>query len=52
MTEEQTTIVVQRYLDELAGDTPTEPVIRALLDRSIRRLQLLLASFFATHEIV
>jgi RNA polymerase sigma-70 factor (ECF subfamily) len=41
MTEEQTTIVVQRYLDELAGDTPTEPIIRALLDRSVRRLQLL-----------
>jgi RNA polymerase sigma-70 factor (ECF subfamily) len=44
MTEEQTTIVVQRYLDELAGDTPTEPVIRALLDRSVRRLQLLCAN--------
>ena len=44
MTEEQTTIVVQRYLDELAGDTPTEPVIRALLDRSVRRLQMLCAN--------
>jgi RNA polymerase sigma factor (sigma-70 family) len=44
MNEEQTTIVVQRYLDELAGDTPTEPVIRALLDRSVRRLQLLCAN--------
>jgi RNA polymerase sigma factor (sigma-70 family) len=44
MTEEQTTIVVQRYLDELAGDTPTEPIIRALLDRSVLRLQLLCAN--------
>jgi RNA polymerase sigma-70 factor (ECF subfamily) len=43
MGEEQTTIVVQRYLDELAGDSPAEPIVRALLDRSVRRLHLLCA---------
>jgi RNA polymerase sigma-70 factor (ECF subfamily) len=41
MSEEHTTAVVQRYLDELAGDSPSEPVVRALLDRSVRRLRLL-----------
>jgi RNA polymerase sigma factor (sigma-70 family) len=42
--EEQTTTAVQRYLDELAGDTPTEPVVRALLDRAVRRLHHLCAA--------
>ena len=41
MAEEQTTVVVQRYLDALARGTPAEPVIRELLDRAARRLQLL-----------
>jgi RNA polymerase sigma-70 factor (ECF subfamily) len=41
MDEERTTLVVQRYLDELAGDAPTEPVVRALLDRAVRRLHQL-----------
>jgi RNA polymerase sigma-70 factor (ECF subfamily) len=45
MNEEQTTAAVQRYLDELAGDSPTEPVVRALLDRAVRRLQQLCATF-------
>ena len=40
MAEEQTTAVVQRYLDALAGEQPAEPIIRALLDRSVRRMQL------------
>jgi len=44
MSEEQTTAVVQRYLDQLAGDSPAEPVVRALLDRAIRRLHLLCAT--------
>jgi RNA polymerase sigma-70 factor (ECF subfamily) len=44
MGDEQTTIVVQRYLDELAGDSPAEPIVRALLDRSVRRLHLLCAT--------
>ncbi len=41
MTEEHTTAVVQRYLVALAGDTPADPIIRALLDGAIHRLQLL-----------
>ena len=41
MSEEHTTAVVQRYLDELAGDSPAEPIVRALLDRAVRRLHLL-----------
>ena len=44
MGEEHTTAVVQRYLDALAGDQPAEPIVRALLDRSVRRLQLLCAN--------
>jgi RNA polymerase sigma factor (sigma-70 family) len=44
MPEERTTVVVQRYLDELAGDSPAEPVVRALLDRAVRRLHLLCAA--------
>jgi RNA polymerase sigma-70 factor (ECF subfamily) len=41
MAEEHTTIVVQRYLNQLAGDTSAEPIVRALIDRSVRRLHLL-----------
>ena len=41
MTEEHTTAVVQRYLVALAGETPADPIIRALLDGAIHRLQLL-----------
>src|ERR1700731_1316250 len=41
MSEEQTTAAIQRYLNNLAGDQPAEPIVRALLDRSVRRLQLL-----------
>jgi RNA polymerase sigma-70 factor (ECF subfamily) len=41
MSAEHTTAAVQRYLDALAGDQPAEPIVRALLDRSVRRLQLL-----------
>jgi RNA polymerase sigma-70 factor (ECF subfamily) len=44
MDEERTTAVVQRYLDELAGGSPAEPVVRALLDRAVRRLHLLCAA--------
>jgi RNA polymerase sigma-70 factor (ECF subfamily) len=42
--EEHTTAVVQRYLDELAGDTPAEPIVRTLLDRAVRRLHQLCAT--------
>lgn len=41
MVEEDTTAAVQHYLDELAGDAPPEPVVRALLDRAVRRLHQL-----------
>jgi RNA polymerase sigma-70 factor (ECF subfamily) len=41
MAEENTTAAVQFYLNALAGDQPAEPIVRALLDRSVRRLQLL-----------
>jgi RNA polymerase sigma-70 factor (ECF subfamily) len=44
MSEEHTTAVVQRYLDELDGDSPAEPIVRALLDRAVRRLHLLCAT--------
>jgi RNA polymerase sigma factor (sigma-70 family) len=44
MDEEHTTAVVQRYLDELAGDGPAEPVVRALLDGAVRRLHQLCAA--------
>jgi RNA polymerase sigma-70 factor (ECF subfamily) len=44
MSEDHTTAVVQRYLDELAGDSPAEPIVRALLDRAVRRLHLLCAT--------
>jgi RNA polymerase sigma factor (sigma-70 family) len=44
MGEEHTSAAVQRYLDALAGDAPAEPVVRALLDRAVRRLHLLCAS--------
>jgi RNA polymerase sigma-70 factor (ECF subfamily) len=40
MPEGHTTAIVQNYLDALAGGVPPEPIIRALLDQSVRRLQL------------
>jgi RNA polymerase sigma-70 factor (ECF subfamily) len=44
MNDEQTTAVVQRYLDELDGESHAEPIVRALLDRAVRRLHLLCAT--------
>jgi RNA polymerase sigma-70 factor (ECF subfamily) len=44
MSEEETTAVVRCYLDELAADSPAEPIIRALMDRAVRRLRLLCAT--------
>jgi RNA polymerase sigma factor (sigma-70 family) len=41
MPEEQTTVAVQRYLNDLAGDAPADPIVRALLDRAVRRLEWL-----------
>jgi RNA polymerase sigma-70 factor (ECF subfamily) len=40
VSAEPTTAAVQRYLDALAGDQPAEPIVRALLDRSGRRLRV------------
>jgi RNA polymerase sigma factor (sigma-70 family) len=44
MEKERTTFVVQRYLDELAGDAPAEEAVRALLDRAVGRLHQLCAA--------
>jgi RNA polymerase sigma-70 factor (ECF subfamily) len=41
MAAESTSAAVQRYLDDPAEDSPAEPVIRALLDRAVRRLHQL-----------
>ena len=43
-SEASTSAVVQQYLDELAGDSPAEPIVRALLDKSVRRLHVLCAT--------
>ena len=48
MEQQNTTAAVERYLDELpsaAGDSSAEPVVRALLDKSVRRLHQLCVSF-------
>lgn len=44
MSEEHTTAAVQRYLHELADDSPSEPLIRALLNRAVQRLHMLCAA--------
>jgi RNA polymerase sigma factor (sigma-70 family) len=49
MIAEPTTAVVQRYLEALAGDQPPEPMVRALLDRSVRRLQVLCGNLLYRH---
>jgi RNA polymerase sigma factor (sigma-70 family) len=49
MIAEPTTTVVQRYLEALAGDQPAEPIVRALLDRSVRRLQVLCGNLLYRH---
>ena len=46
MEGNRTTVAIQGYLDELAGvrgDEPAEPIVRALLDRAVRRLDQLCA---------
>jgi RNA polymerase sigma-70 factor (ECF subfamily) len=48
MAESETTLAVQKYLDELVeidGDAPAEPVIRALLGRAVHRLEMLCRKF-------
>jgi RNA polymerase sigma-70 factor (ECF subfamily) len=41
VSDESTTVVVQRYLDALAGDTPPDSIVRALLQQAARRLETL-----------
>jgi RNA polymerase sigma-70 factor (ECF subfamily) len=43
MPGENTTAIVQRYLDELNGEAPAELIVRPLLDRAVIRLQRLCA---------
>jgi RNA polymerase sigma-70 factor (ECF subfamily) len=45
MPDEPTTVVIQRYLDELPGETAAEPIIRGLLGRAADRLRLLCSTF-------
>jgi RNA polymerase sigma factor (sigma-70 family) len=44
MSEDRTAAVLECYLEELAGDSPSEPLVRAMLDRAVRRLHLLCAT--------
>jgi len=44
MDDQHTTVIIQRYLDELAGDAPAEPIVRALLERAVCRLHQSCAS--------
>src|SRR5438270_5178403 len=44
MSDNHTTAIVQKYLDALAGDAPAEPIVRALLERAVGRLQVLCGS--------
>jgi len=45
MPEEETTVIIQRYLDALPEDTAAEPIVRDLLERAVGRLRLLCATF-------
>jgi RNA polymerase sigma-70 factor (ECF subfamily) len=45
MDEPQTTVIIQRYLDSLAGDAAAEPIVRELMERAVGRLRLLCATF-------
>jgi RNA polymerase sigma-70 factor (ECF subfamily) len=52
MGEGDTTIALQRYLGELAqlgGGAPAEPIIRELIDSSVKRLHLLCQSLLSRH---
>jgi len=43
VNEQPTTAIIQQYLDELADGAHAEPLVRALLDRAVRRLHQLSA---------
>ena len=36
VSDDRTTVMIQRYLDALTGDTPAEPIVPDLLDRAVR----------------
>src|SRR5690348_7849583 len=44
MDDKSTTVIIQRYLEALPGDSSAEPIIRELLERSAGRLRLLCAT--------
>jgi RNA polymerase sigma-70 factor (ECF subfamily) len=44
MNEDQTTVIIQRYLDALPGDS-AEPIVRELLARAVGRLRMLCGTF-------
>jgi hypothetical protein len=45
VAEERTTVVIERYLQELAAGAAAEPVVRALLARAVCRLHHLCGTF-------
>jgi hypothetical protein len=45
MNEEPSTVLIQRYLDALPGDTDAKPTVRELLEPSVGRLRLSCAKF-------
>jgi RNA polymerase sigma-70 factor (ECF subfamily) len=45
MHEEPTTVIIQRYLDALPGDTAAGPMVRELLERAAARLRVLCGAF-------
>jgi RNA polymerase sigma factor (sigma-70 family) len=52
MDDTRTTVVVQRFLNELAGvtgDSPAEPIVRALLASAVDRLHLLCTTLLFRH---
>jgi RNA polymerase sigma-70 factor (ECF subfamily) len=44
MADEPTTVVIQRYLDAMPGDSSAESIIKELLERAVGRLRLLCAN--------
>ena len=52
MHEEPTTVIVQRYLDALPGDTAAELTVRELLERAAGRLRLLCTTLlYKSYEV-
>src|SRR5262245_46884417 len=50
MDEAPTTVIIQRYLDALPGDTAAEPIVRELLEQAAGRLRLLCATSLYTSD--